>query len=241
MRILFLCVLLVSTLAVAFGQGSLIQTSAESKLWQAPNPDALPAANPSISSRTFADGTPQNANFGGRGPVAPASSLPEIPDVPERTYPANADANGDISTKIGQVQLTRLSPWQRNALQRGGRAFEHDGAAGLARRHYVGKDTWEARSRAAGGNIGAATRDPCADRCDFPGGYQEAACQDCILRGLVNGWILRSIQDGVKGYNYHHWARNQCVQYAKQQGITQGGATSFSDCYFQQLHETCNL
>jgi len=92
------------------------------------------------------------------------------------------------------------------------------------------------------GTVGPQSRDPCASKCNVPLGWQKAGCQDCILRGMVNGWILRSIQDAQKGYNYAHWSRNQCVKYAKNYGAgTNGNASPFADCWFQQMHETCNL
>jgi len=97
-------------------------------------------------------------------------------------------------------------------------------------------------SLSALGTVGPQTRDPCAQKCNVALGWQQAGCQDCILRGVVNGWIVRSIQDAQKGYNYAHWARNQCVQYAKNYGAgANGNAAPFADCWFQQMHESCNM
>jgi len=110
--------------------------------------------------------------------------------------------------------------------------FHHKGAG----------DVLSSESKSALGSNGPTALDPCAEKCDRPQGWTFPGCQDCILRGMVNGWILRSIQDAQKGYNYAHWSRNQCVKYAKSYGSgSNGHAAPFADCWFQQMHETCNL
>lgn len=90
---------------------------------------------------------------------------------------------------------------------------------------------------------GAQHPEPCAEQCEGKGLWRTAPCQDCIVRGMTNGWIVKSIQEQQKGYAYVHYARNQCVKYANDQhlaGASVKGAP-FAACFFQKMHETCNL
>lgn len=86
-------------------------------------------------------------------------------------------------------------------------------------------------------------QEPCAAQCDLAGGWRTAACQDCLMRGMVNGWIVRSIADAQRGYNYAHYARNKCVAYVNELQLRGGEVKGapFAHCFFQRMHETCNL
>jgi len=77
--------------------------------------------------------------------------------------------------------------------------------------------------------------DPCYDVCHFNGGWSTAPCQQCIFRGLTNGWVLHAIHDSIVGYNYAHWGRNQC---SKKDNPFHSHA--FSDCFFNTIHAACN-
>jgi hypothetical protein len=79
--------------------------------------------------------------------------------------------------------------------------------------------------------------DPCVALCDFDGGWKTLPCQECILRGLINGWLLFS--QGSPGYNYNRWARDLCVHYMAQKAAAFEKG-SFSKCYFDQVHLACN-
>ena len=86
-------------------------------------------------------------------------------------------------------------------------------------------------------------KEPCAEQCDPAGAWRTAECQDCIVRGMVNGWIVKSIVDKQRGYNYAHWSRNKCVAYANELQLRTGEVKGapFAHCFFQKMHETCNL
>jgi len=82
--------------------------------------------------------------------------------------------------------------------------------------------------------------DPCLPKCDIRDGWKTLPCQECILRGLINGWLRRN--DKLKGYQYSRWSRDYCVNYlAHQDNEYQSQRISFSKCFFDQLHVACNL
>lgn len=89
----------------------------------------------------------------------------------------------------------------------------------------------------------AKAASPCEAQCEGAGLWRTAPCQDCIVRGMVNGWIVRSITDGQRGFNYAHAARNQCVKYANDLHArsSQVQGAPFAHCFFHKMHETCNL
>jgi len=84
--------------------------------------------------------------------------------------------------------------------------------------------------------------DPCVAKCDFPGGWKTSTCQDCVLRGLVNGWVARS--GGERGYNYAEWSRDFCLRYAAglqhEQRLSHSASLSFAKCFFDEMHMACN-
>jgi hypothetical protein len=83
--------------------------------------------------------------------------------------------------------------------------------------------------------------DPCIPLCDFEGGWKTLPCQECILRGLLNGWLRRSKR--LKGYNYSQWSRDYCLNYQafQQSRFTTSSSVSFAKCFFDQMHVACNL
>jgi len=83
--------------------------------------------------------------------------------------------------------------------------------------------------------------DPCIPLCDFQGGWKTLPCQECVLRGLLNGWLRRSKR--LKGYNYSQWSRDYCLNYQAFQlsRFTTTSSVSFAKCFFDQMHVACNL
>jgi len=104
----------------------------------------------------------------------------------------------------------------------------------------------DAASTTSSNSNSDAAPSPCESVCEGAGKWRSSSCQDCIVRGMVNGWIVKSIVDGQQGYNYAHWARNQCVNYVNEMNARASGGVSaegapFAKCFFQKMHETCNL
>jgi len=83
--------------------------------------------------------------------------------------------------------------------------------------------------------------DPCIPLCDFQGGWKTLPCQECVLRGLLNGWLRRSKR--LNGYNYSQWSRDYCLNYQAFQlsRFTTTSSVSFAKCFFDQMHVACNL
>lgn len=65
--------------------------------------------------------------------------------------------------------------------------------------------------------------------------------EDCIVRGLVNGWIVRHDDDNQdkKQYNYVAWARQQCLQ-ADKQKVKFDSRNTFTDCVLNEITKSCN-
>lgn len=165
-------------------------------------------------------------------PVAPAASS------------QRASLNGDRNFNTLFPAATPLSDGKASSQDSD---FQHAGEGDLYVGHTGMIQNAESNSSSATSTQtqrprGAQAPEPCAEQCEGKGLWRTAPCQDCIVRGMTNGWIVKSIQEQQKGYNYVHYARNQCAKYANDQHLkaTVKGAP-FAACFFQKMHETCNL
>lgn len=165
-------------------------------------------------------------------PVAPAASS------------QRASLNGDRNFNTLFPAATPLSDGKASSQDSD---FQHAGEGDLYVGHTGMIQNAESNSSSATSTQtqrprGAQAPEPCAEQCEGKGLWRTAPCQDCIVRGMTNGWIVKAIQEQQKGYNYVHYARNQCAKYANDQHLkaTVKGAP-FAACFFQKMHETCNL
>ena len=166
------------------------------------------------------------------------------------TEPVTPHPSSNLASRNGDRNFNTLFP--ANTPLSDGKAhsqdsdFQHAGQGDL----YVGHTGMLQHSEAVSASDAATQRprgaqapEPCAEQCEGAGLWRTAPCQDCIVRGMTNGWIVKSIQEQQKGYAYVHYARNQCVKYANEVHLRSDAVKGapFAACFFQKMHETCNL
>jgi hypothetical protein len=80
--------------------------------------------------------------------------------------------------------------------------------------------------------------DPCVRFCDFAGGWKTADCQECVFRGLVNGYLAHN--KPKDGYNYALFAAQSCRVYEAQAFHLGLDRKLYPTCFLDHIHKACN-
>lgn len=209
-----------------------VEKARQSQKFERPLPPDTPRI-PAASSNAAVMAGDRNHNI-----LFPAATAKSDGKAPSQNHDFHHRGNGDLYYDHLNLVEHESSTNEEGENEEEWSAEAEEAAVAEADSQDAAVSASEAEARAP-----TLVKEPCADQCDAPGAWRSAACQDCIVRGMVNGWIVKSIQEQQKGYNYVHWARNKCVAYSNELHLrsSEVKGAPFAHCFFQKVHETCNL